>query len=228
MSCLILPTPIYETGEHSVTSEGSTSFASRRKLLKACMVSFLGAVFLAIAFVLPAELGIDLLGTGKVLGLLALDQPQPGLLENVVDSDLPLQNRAVEGGYKLDSRELVLGPYDYVEYKYYLAQGAGMVFVWKASASLNQDFHGEPEPSLQQPVQSYDNGVRAQASGSFVAPFSGLHGWFWENRGPTPVRVRVDSAGFYPYSVEIKSNRERVRHEVDSLAEQFPENGELL
>ena len=33
--------------------------------------------------------------------------------------------------------------------------------------------------------------------GSFTAPFSGIHGWYWENFGTTPVTIQLMSAGFY-------------------------------
>ena len=57
--------------------------------------------------------------------------------------------------------------------------------------------------------QSFDKAERREANGSFTAPFSGIHGWFWENPGADPVTVRLASAGFYTSAVEIRSDRSR-------------------
>jgi hypothetical protein len=42
-------------------------------------------------------------------------------------------------------------------------------------------------------------------SGTLMAPFSGIHGWFWENTGDRPVTVTLASAGFYTLSHEFRS-----------------------
>ncbi len=41
--------------------------------------------------------------------------------------------------------EIDIAPYDYVEYKYRLAQSATMVYSWEATAPVIQDFHGAPD-----------------------------------------------------------------------------------
>jgi hypothetical protein len=33
--------------------------------------------------------------------------------------------------------------------------------------------------------------------GSFTAPTTGIHGWFWENKGNKPVDIHLTTAGFY-------------------------------
>ena len=37
----------------------------------------------------------------------------------------------------------------------------------------------------------------SEAQGSFTAPFAGTHGWYWRNKGETPVTVTVKTTGFY-------------------------------
>jgi len=33
--------------------------------------------------------------------------------------------------------------------------------------------------------------------GSFVAPFDGIHGWFWRNHSDKPVTIKVKVSGFF-------------------------------
>ena len=35
------------------------------------------------------------------------------------------------------------------------------------------------------------------AEGDFTAPFDGTHGWYFRNKGDTPVTVTVKTVGFY-------------------------------
>ena len=44
-----------------------------------------------------------------------------------------------------------------------------------------------------------------QASGTLTAPFSGIHGWYWENTTDQPVTVTLTTAGFYNLSHEFRS-----------------------
>jgi len=116
--------------------------------------------------------------------------------------------------YQTDAVEFVIDGYDYMEFKYHLVQGAPLVFTWSSTAVVSHDFHGEPDIDPENGVQSFDKSEKRGASGSLVAPFTGVHGWFWENPGPDPVTIRVESAGFYSSAVEIKSNRSRTTHNV--------------
>jgi len=38
--------------------------------------------------------------------------------------------------------------------------------------------------------------VQREAVGTFVAPFEGSHGWYWENRGTQSVKVDIEVSGF--------------------------------
>ena len=35
------------------------------------------------------------------------------------------------------------------------------------------------------------------ANGSYVAPFTGIHGWYWENPGTEELIITLSTAGFY-------------------------------
>jgi hypothetical protein len=70
-----------------------------------------------------------------------------------------------------------------------------LMFSWRADGDVIQDMHGVPDGGTSKDEQSFDKRPRRQAQGSFSAPFSGIHGWFWENPGGTTVRVRLTTAG---------------------------------
>jgi hypothetical protein len=116
--------------------------------------------------------------------------------------------------------EITLQPYEYVEYKYQLEQGATMLYAWNASAPLIQDFHGEraSAASGRGPTEeSFDKQDRRQASGTLTAPFTGIHGWYWENPSGAPITVRLTSSGFYASAVEIRSDRTRHPHALRAV-----------
>jgi hypothetical protein len=195
---------------------------SKTELAKATAIAVTIAVALLITVVLPAEYGIDPLGTGRMLGLTALSAPAPLPEDTVADVTklVPSQEGPVShypSQYKFDSVEFTLGPYDYVEYKYQLEQGASMQYAWTATAELIQDFHGEPEGGETKSEQSYDKRQRHQAFGSLVAPFPGIHGWYWENPGGSPITIRLKTSGFYSTAVEIRSDRTRHSRDVTTL-----------
>jgi hypothetical protein len=186
-----------------------------------------------VTVVFPAEYGIDPLGTGKALGLSALaattaaEEPVP---PPQGDKIVPVQEgpfALYPAEFKVDSRELVLGPYEYVEYKYHLERGAAMMFSWRASGDVMHDFHGDPEgQSSSTAAQSFDARPRRQADGHFTAPFTGIHGWYWENPGGETITVRVTTAGFYTSAHQFRFDRTRAQREVRALDTIAPVTGE--
>ena len=172
------------TGD-TVTATDNNLNASPRSIAIATVVALLVSVAVLVAFVLPAEFGVDPLGTGDALGLTALSREQEGPLEKQLEV------------HRTDYAEFILEPFQSVEYKYLMDNDASMIFTWDADADLYYDFHAEPAGLGEEYVVSYEIGVARQSMGSFHAPFTGIHGWFWENRGFSPVTIRLHSAGFY-------------------------------
>jgi hypothetical protein len=121
------------------------------------------------------------------------------------------------GEYQYDSREFLLGPYEYLEYKYHLAQDATMLFSWTASGDVVHDFHGDRDGAPANAAESFDNQPRRRADGSFTAPFSGIHGWYWENPGGSAITVRLTTAGFYTAAHEFHYDGTRLPREVRGL-----------
>ena len=192
---------------------------SRRQLALTTLVAMAVAVVILVTIVLPAEYGIDPLGTGEQLGLTAMSRPiavEPVPLPAGGDALKPTPNGPTNlygTAFKVDAVEFVLGPYDYVEYKYQLQEGAQMQFSWKATLPVIHDFHGEVNSDPNQ-VKSFDKSNRQESNAAFTAPFAGIHGWYWENPGAESVTVTLKSSGFYSGALEFRSDKTRKTHEL--------------
>jgi len=201
---------------------------TKARLVKTTALALAVACVLLVTLVLPAEYGIDPLGTGRWLGLTEIASPSLKAVDEPKTAGALLKPTAAgpradyPAGFKLDHYEVTLQPYDYVEYKYRLEQGASMFYSWSATAPVLHDFHGERAGATGAAAEeSFDKQQRQQASGSFAAPFAGIHGWYWENPGSVPVTIRLSTAGFYASAVEIRSDRSR-RNPVLRAADSLP------
>ena len=146
------------------------------------------AAVLLVTVVLPAEFDVDLLGVGGLFGIRGLSVEK--------EQDLHRQ----QGQLRLEERTFVLEPFESVEYKYELADEAGLVYEWRASAEVVHDFHAEPDGAEAGFAVSFIAGRDAAGAGTFVAPFAGVHGWFWENRSGAEVRVELSASGWFTAS----------------------------
>lgn len=196
---------------------GSNPIPSARSLVFASFFAFIGAVVLLVTVVLPVEYGIDPIRAGAALGLLrektpiTFEERPAGAARREPRIEGPITH--YDDGYKVNSATFVLEPYDYVEYKYHLEKGASMVFEWTASSGVVHDFHGEADVDPDNAV-SFDKSNKIEAKGSLAAPFTGIHGWYWENPGAERITVNVSSAGFYTSAIEIRLDGTRVKHDV--------------
>ena len=181
---------------------------STRRILTATVVAAVVALVVLVTTVLPAEYGIDPLGTGRALGLTAL--AEAGGEDDTTASGSALE--AVRAGAHTaatvplarDEFTVELRPYESVEYKYRVEQGASLVYTWTATAPVEYDFHGEPDGAPARYSESYGKGTGATASGTFVAPTPGIHGWFWENPGTSRITITLRTSGFYSASTEYR------------------------
>ena len=176
---------------------------SKGALAKATGLALLVALLLLFTTVLPAEYGYDPLKTGKALGLTGISQTEVKV-KGAVPTPPPGQTGVFTPQpkiYKVDSEDFTLRPGEGVEMKYHMLKGAGMVYGWKANAKLTYEFHGEPD---QKPNKDYfesydlDDKVGKESSyGSFTAPTTGIHGWFFKNSGTKDIQFHLSVAGFF-------------------------------
>lgn len=156
---------------------------SLRRLGVAALAALLTAAVVFVGAVLPAERGVDPLGTGELFGLLALAQVAAITAE--------------EGEYRIDSYELDLRPGEWVEYTYRIREGGTMIYSWTATGPLAYNFHSAPDGAPPGYAESFDAQENDAAHGSYIAPFTGVHGWYWENPSAEDVAITLDTAGFY-------------------------------
>jgi hypothetical protein len=191
-----------------MTGQGQAEMAkvtapSRRALAKATGIALAAALVLLFTAVLPAEYGFDPLKTGAALRLTGIAQAGE-VKGRAAPTPAPGQAgvyTAQARTYKVDAQDFQLGPGEGVEMKYHMQKGAGLVYAWKANGRLTFEFHGEPD---QKPNKDYfesyelDDKTGKEASyGSFTAPSTGIHGWFWQNKGDKDVQFRLTVAGFF-------------------------------
>ena len=73
-----------------------------------------------------------------------------------------------------------------------------MEYVWITDGEpLYFDLHGEPEGDTTGYFESYAIATLAEMKGSFTAPFTGVHGWYWKNNSDSPVAVQLIVKGEY-------------------------------
>jgi hypothetical protein len=223
-----------------------------RSLIVATVVALLTAAAILVAFVLPAEYGIDPLGTGRALGLMdlagATGEPAKAVTTPVASSaaqgadaakvvinpvlvtlpgaDAPTVKDtfiAQRDRFQFDSREITLEPGEGMEIKYNMKKGAGLLYAWTTSAPVFFEFHGEPDvkPAGKEGTDYYesyeleDKKGRDQSQGTFVAPSTGIHGWFWENKSDKPVTLTLRSAGFFDWITQNRKNKHTAFKPID-------------
>jgi hypothetical protein len=166
---------------------------SRRSIAKASAVAFAVAMLVLVTAILPAEYGIDPLGTGRATGLLDLYQAATAPI--APDAGGPVTPQA--NTYRVDARQLTVPSLGSVEFKYQLAKGESFVYSWRASAPVDFDFHTEPAGRPAEASETFERGEAAQKQGIYTAPYDGIHGWYWENLFDTDVVVTLEAAGFF-------------------------------
>lgn len=196
---------------------------SRAAIAKASAITLLVAVAILFVAILPAEYGVDPLKTGKLLHLTDLAKAS----EAKAPAAAPVGARPVAApagiytaqpaSYKLDSEDLSLMPGEGVEIKYHMQKGAGMIYSWTATGNVQYEFHGEPDNKPNKDYfESYeldDKAGKNRSFGSFTAPTTGIHGWFWQNQGKKPVDIHLATAGFYD-SAKMYSGDEKTDLEI--------------
>jgi hypothetical protein len=193
------------------------AIASGRKLVASTAIAALSASVILTTVVLPAEYGIDPTGIGGRLGILGMstaastdvDEEEPPI---VTEATAPTEILPVATGisalnavwkqaapYRNDQLSVTLAPDEGAEIKAAMHTGERFVFTWVAEGGVvNFDMHGDMTGAQNGEFTSYWKGRAAKdGHGAFTAPFDGIHGWYWRNRGTQPVTVTVKTSGFY-------------------------------
>jgi hypothetical protein len=180
--------------------------APPRTLALACGAAALSAAAILTLFVLPAERGIDVTGLGTALGLTGMgtgggeaSAPSPAARAGPQQVATPTRETIIQATpMRSDSMSLTLAPHSGVEVKAGMLKGDHMIFRWEASGPVKADMHGEPPNAKDGEFTTYWKELAlTSGQGAFTAPFAGIHGWYWRNRGETPVTITIKTSGFY-------------------------------
>ena len=174
------------------------------QLRKATGIPIFAAAAILIAFVLPAEYGIDVTGIGKLLqikkmGADSAEAPLNPATVTVANANAP-EATLIKSQMPFNESEmsLTLQPNEGGEIKASMRQGEHFVYSWSAEGGkVTVDMHGERPNAGKEFTRYWKDKQQAGDQGSFVAPFDGIHGWFWRNHSDKPVTIKVKVSGFF-------------------------------
>ena len=190
--------------------QDSQVLEARHRIAVAAGAALLVAGLVLVMFVLPAEFAVDPLGTGARFGLLDLGitGQQVAALENAGASGanaaaiIAKQDRR----FQQETVEFKIAPNEGMEYKYRLDKGEALLYSWTATGPVHYEFHAEPDGAPRGYAQTYETADNtSQTSGTLTAPFSGIHGWYWQNLTGQDVTVTLTSAGYYNMAHEFRT-----------------------
>lgn len=178
------------------------------------------AAIVLLTTVLPTEYGLDPTGIGGLLGLDQMHRSTGKTFEvaDVVGGNeayreveipdfgqpVPLPNPAVHQDEatmppRSETLTIKLDVDEETEIKAMLAAGKMMLYSWSVDrGQIYSDFHGhDPEAGDEYWVRYKEQQEGRGNNGSLVAPFSGEHGWYWQNYNGFPVVVTLTVTGYY-------------------------------
>lgn len=172
---------------------------SSRTLAISSIAALGGAAAILLLFVLPAEYGIDPTGVGTLTGLSKMAGPpvNPYLAKGLKRTGvfMPSETRPAPVPGARDHWTFTLAPYEGIELKYTIAAGKPIAFFWSATGPLAYDMHAHPFDGGEKLTESYSIAKADHLGGRYVAAFTGIHGWHWQNRGVAPVTLTLDASG---------------------------------
>lgn len=158
--------------------------------------------------IMPAEYNADPLGIGNLSGLARLWAPEektwrPGAgMAPAHSSAIPSARTVIE---------IPLGAADWpeaaLEYKFAMTPGQTLLYRWQAlnddgspvTTPVEFDFHGHTlaKDGEEMTVANYRKDRAVGDEGALMAPFGGIHGWYFKNHAPDPIRIRLEVDGYY-------------------------------
>lgn len=190
-----------------MTEERKTPSLKSSRLLGIAVAAFIGASAIFVLFVLPAEFHRDPTGFGRLTGLDRLAGPEVVTVA-AAPAGPNATTRFYASGLHNDTIEIRLPPDEKgeLEYKVKMRPGDTLTYSWDVTGDeahpewFYYDFHGESRPNppdAKATVMEYRQSTGLNSSGALVAPFEGVHGWYFQNQSDKPVTVHLKLSGFY-------------------------------
>ncbi|MCC3860167.1 hypothetical protein [Pseudemcibacter aquimaris] len=174
---------------------------SSEKLIKSTIIAAAVAGVLAVTVVLPSEYGVDPTGVGSALGLKSMGEIKNSgsSAANIIASGTVGDERTDEfTNMKKDVATIDVPLGGQLEYKFDMNKGDRMIFEWAVEeGEIYYDFHGEPEGDTTGFYESFADSTGRSALGTFTAPFTGSHGWYFRNESDGDLKVILSTKGTY-------------------------------
>lgn len=205
-------------------SEINHQIVEKKQIIKAVIFALLLSVIILVSAVLPAEYGIDPIGTGKLFGFSKLhvsEKAEGNSLETTTQKTFPLikiekagsgpevkrpieaDNPAPAKQYaeREDTVEVIVPAGKGIEYKIYMLKYGKMKYEWTTNnGTVYFDFHGEVKQATEVKdvyFESYTMAYSNNMVGTFYAPYEGKHGWFFRNNENKDIIVTIKLKGQY-------------------------------
>ena len=194
-----------------MTATTTTAMPSRispppATLAKATAGAAIAAALIATLFVLPAEYGIDPTGVGTALGLTGMVSgeaseaaPAPEAAPATTTTTPTKASIAKATPWRQDEMTITLEPHSGQEVKAHMIKGDSFIFQWASTGGpVKAEMHGEATGATDGSFTDYWKELEITGGqGDFTAPFDGTHGWYFRNKGETPITIKVKTVGFY-------------------------------
>lgn len=179
---------------------------STRALAWSTAWAALAAGLLVVVAVLPAEVGVDPTGVGRLLGLTQMGEVKRELAQATAATvaaetassatAAALLARATGPTERADTTRVEIAPGADLEVKLVMHAGARMAYSWSTDrGTVGYDLHGGPDAATS---ESYKAGAGAWSDqGTLDAGADGLHGWYWVNETDRPLTITLRTDGDY-------------------------------
>lgn len=196
---------------------------NKKQLLKSVIIALVIGFIVLITAVLPAEYGIDPLGTGKLFGFGRLYQDDTKTKGNSQNSVLNFKKITLEKigspanvskpieanntapkeqfSKRQDTIKITVPAKKGIEYKFKILKYGSVKYEWSTDKGIVYiDFHGEVKqenPPENVFYESYTLAYSNNMAGTLTAPFEGKHGWYFRNETNEDIVVTLRLKGEY-------------------------------
>ena len=184
------------------------------QLNRATLIALGAAIVILTTTILPAEYGTDPLGTGRLLGLTQMGEAKKAEAATEAGAATAFNPAApavtqptAQTNAQTAEVKITLQPDEGREVKADMNTGDRFTYRWSTGGpEVRFELHGEEHNAPADKYTSYEKGSSAGETGSFLAPFDGMHGWYWRNRTSAPVTITVTATGtFRSFAAKPKS-----------------------
>jgi len=190
--------------------------ASAAQVLKATATSLVVSAVILVAVVWPLAFGIGPVSPPSATDLDASANASNigAELEEIIAGDVIAAPAGAQkshaDAFKSDTVEIEMAAFEEVEFKAHMNEGDTMVYSWRSPEPVFVDMHGEPWTYPDDKAVRYEalDGVRS-GNGRVIAPFAGMHGWYWLNTSDRAIVIELKVSGYYSRLEEVYRNSQQ-------------------